>query len=100
MATPFVSGWTRLTSSAVIGDSGKPVAISGYTFESGGTVAQPYFINGTSASGTIVVRGGGGIASAAAPLQAVGQLPTTFASGCYVSFDANTTAVTVFWVLP
>jgi hypothetical protein len=99
MPVPFVSGWVRLTSSGVVGDSGKAQWISGYTFESSGTAGIPYFRNGTGvASDNIVFRGGGGVVNGGSQMQAVGQLPTAFANGCYVSFDANTTAVTVFYV--
>lgn len=99
MPQPFVSGYAALTASGVVGDSGKAQWISGYTFLSGGTIAQPYFRNGTGAAGDVTVfKGGAGTASAWSGMQSVGQLPVAFPNGCYVSFDANTTAVTVFYV--
>ena len=98
MATPDFSGWKRLTASGVVGDSGKAQWIAGYSVESGaGGAAIPYFINGTGTTGTIVFRGSGGATSSGGTIQQVGQLPVSFYSGCYVSFDANTTAVSVFY---
>jgi hypothetical protein len=97
MALPYSSGWQRLTTSGVVGVSGSPLLFSGYTFESGGTAGIPYFNSGTAASNVLSFRGGGGVISGGSTIQSVGQLPTMYTTGLYVSFDANTTAVTVFY---
>jgi hypothetical protein len=98
MATPFVSGWARRTTSGIIGDSGKAQYFSGYVVESGaGGAAIPYFLNGSTGTGALAFRGAGGAASSGGIIQQVGQLPVTFTNGIYVSFDANTTAVSVFY---
>jgi hypothetical protein len=101
MPQPFVSGFVRLTASGSVGDAGKAQWISGYSLDSGGTAANPYFINGSStvsAGNSIAWRAGGGVISTTSAQQAVGQLPVALPLGCYVSFDANTTAITVFYV--
>jgi hypothetical protein len=101
MPVPFVSGFVRLTVSGVVGDSGKPQWISGYNFDSGGTIGNAYFVNGSStvsAGNGIVCKAGGGVINTTSPQQTLGQLPVAFPLGCYVSFDANTTAISVFFV--
>ena len=101
MALPYTAGWTRLTSSAVVGDSGLPVCIQGYILESGATASTTtYIMNGTGASSPPAIRLGGGVANAASVPGTIGQFPTTLASGAYVSFDSNTSAVTIFWFKP
>jgi hypothetical protein len=103
MALPYTCGFVRLTASGAVGDAGKPVSILGYNFDSGGTAANPYFINGTttvSAGNALAFRAGGGVISSTSPQQSVGQFPVTLPLGCYVSFDANTTAMTVFYFEP
>jgi hypothetical protein len=92
---PYSCGWTRLVSSGQVSDAGKPILITGYSLLSGSTASVPYFING-SATGTIAFRGQG-VASNGSN-QAY-TLPPMLSNGCYVSFDANTTEVTVFYVL-
>jgi len=101
MALPYTAGWTRFTSSGVVGDSGQPVSVQGYILESGGTASAGTVIyNGTSSLGTAAIRLGGGVANGASVPGTIGQFPTTLASGAYVSFDTNTAAVTVFWFKP
>ena len=43
-----VVGWVRLTTSGVVGDSGKPVDIVGYTIKSGGTAGVLSILNGAA----------------------------------------------------
>jgi hypothetical protein len=101
MALPYTSGWTRLTASGVIGDSGLPVSVAGYVLESGGTASTSTYIkNGTSAAAPAAIALGGGVISGPSVPGTFGQYPTTLANGCYVSFDSNATAVTVFWFKP
>jgi len=101
MAVPYTAGWTRLTSSGVIGDSGQAVSVQGYIIESGATASVgSYIFNGTSTAGQPAIRMGGAIINGASVPAPIGQFPTTLASGCYVSFDSNATAVTIFWFKP
>ncbi len=96
--TQQFSGWVRLTSSGQVSDAGKPVAICGYGVESGATAAQPYFNNGAALSGSTIVFRPGPITVSQGNINAL-NYPAMFANGCQVSFDANTTAVTVFFIL-
>lgn len=101
MPIPFCSGFVRLSASGSVGDVGKAQYISGYVFDSGGTAGAPFFVNGSttvSAGNSLVFKAGGGVISGTSNIQSVGQLPVTFPLGCYVSFDANTTGMTVFYV--
>ena len=90
-----VCGKLRLTGSGVISDSGKPILIAGYSLLSGATAATPYFLDGTPTS-TIAFRGQG-LASTGSVVSI--PMPVMFPTGCYVSFDANTTEITVFYIL-
>ena len=85
----------RLAASGVVGDSGKAIDLVGYSIKSGATAAVPYFINGTAASGAVAWQ------DQARATSAEQTIPLAYAvrfnKGCYVSFDANTTAVTVFY---
>ena len=78
-------------------DSGKPILVYGFGILSSGAAAVPYFNNGTASSNTIAFRAGPTTASQASVVSI--PAPVMFNSGCYVSFDANTTEVTVFYVL-
>lgn len=101
MALPYTAGWTRITTSGIIGDSGSAVAVQGYVLESGGTASTTsYIFNGTSSLGTPAIRMGGAVINAASVPAPIGQYPTTLWSGCYVSFDGNATAATIFWFKP
>jgi len=90
-------GFQRLTASGVVSDSGKPILIAGYAIESGGTAAKPYFMNGTVQTAAVAFQPGP-ITASNGNVQSL-PLPVMLPSGCYVSFDGNTTAVTVFYVL-
>lgn len=96
--TQQTCGWVRLTVSGQVSDAGKPVAIAGYGVESGATAAQPYFNNGAALAGSTVVFRPGPITVSQGNINAM-NYPVLFANGCQVSFDANTTAVTVFYFL-
>ncbi len=89
-------GAVRLSSSGVVGDSGIPILIAGFSILSGATAAVPYFNNGTSASNVLLLRPGPVTASVGNTVSL--PLPVMFPKGCYVSFDANTTEVTVFYI--
>ena len=92
-----VAGWVRLAASGVVGDSGKAVDVIGYTIGSGSTAAQPYFINGTgTGAGNTLAWKDVALTVSAEGSKALAY-PVRLAAGCYVSFDANTTVVTVFY---
>lgn len=96
---PYSCGYKRLTSSGLVSDSGKPILIAGASVLSGGTAAVPYFINGTAASaGNDIAFRGEGTANVAR-ITCPSELPVMLPNGCFVSFDANTTEVSVFYVL-
>lgn len=95
---PNTCGWTRLTASGQVSDTGKPILICGYGVESGGTAAQPYFNNGSALSGSTIAFRPGPITVSQGNVTPF-NYPVMFANGCQVSFDANTTAVTVFYIL-
>jgi hypothetical protein len=86
----------RLTSSGVVGDSGKPIMVAGYSVLSGGTAAIPYFRNGTGVAGDTIAWRAQGQASTA--FDTAKSLPVMLDQGCYVSFDANTTEITVYYI--
>lgn len=93
---PYSCGFQRLTSSGVVSDSGKPILITAWDVLSGATAAVPYFLNGAAGTAPQAFRGTGtGSVAATTAL----CLPVMLPGGCYVSFDANTTEVTVFYVL-
>jgi hypothetical protein len=90
-----VSSFVRLSSSGVVGDSGKAVDIIGYTIKSGATAAAPSFLNGAA---TTAALGWVDQARAVSAEQSIAlAYPIRCPLGCYVSFDANTTAITVFY---
>jgi len=92
------SGYQRITSSGVIGTSGNPLIFYGYSLHSGGTVSSgTFFFNGTSTSGGTVFQNDPSNAAINADKMVTLPVGVTFPSGCYVSFDGNATAVTVFY---
>jgi hypothetical protein len=93
---PFSCGAQRLTSSGVVSDSGKPVLVCGYGVESGSSATLPYFCDGTTNASPLFVAGPNTVSQGNIKDLA---MPVMFPSGCYVSFDTNTTAVTVFYIL-
>lgn len=91
------SSFQRITTSGVIGDSGAPIDVAGVAVTAGGGgAAVPTFMNGTAASSpaAFVVPS---TATSASSLQSI-PLPVRLPKGCFVSFDANTSAVTVFYI--
>jgi len=84
----------RLAASGQVGDAGKAIDIVGYTIKSGSTAALPYFINGSS-TGSIAWQDQARATSAEQSISLAYRIRLD--QGCYVSFDANTTAVTVFY---
>src|SRR5690348_1348273 len=94
---PYSAGFQRLTTSGVVSDSGKPILIYGYSVESGATATVVTLFDGTAASGTHAMKLGPTIVSQANVVSL--PFPVMFPLGCYVSFDANTTAVTIMYTL-
>lgn len=90
-----VVGWVRLTSSGVVGDSGKAVDILGYTIKSGATAGVVTLMNGT------VQTAPAAWADQARAVSTEQSVPLSFpirlAAGCFVSFDSNVSAATVFY---
>lgn len=95
---PYSCGFQRLTSSGVVSDSGKPILVAGFSILSGATAAVPYFRNGTGAGTDTIAFRGGPVTASVANVVSI-PMPVMLPGGCYVSFDANTTEVTVFFIL-
>ena len=85
-----------LAASGIVGDSGQPIDLAGYVIASGATAAQPFFKNGTGVSSATVFQPGP-ITVSQSNLQSL-PVQVRFPKGLYVSFDANTTTVTVFYI--
>lgn len=87
-------GYQRITSSGVIGDANKPIALYGYIFKSGGTAGNPTFSNGNSTTNTVVFDATGTISSTIVqPLPAA----ITFPLGLYITVDTNTTYIVAIY---
>ncbi len=82
-----------LATSAVVGTSGKPQALYGYTFKSGGTAGVLSFFDGVSSLGTIVFDDTGIINKTKVVALAAGIV---FPTGLAASFDGNVTTATFF----
>ena len=85
------AGSVRITASGVVGISGKPVTIYGYSFLSGGTAGVVILTLGTDGTGVEKHRQSGTInVGTTVQLGAKGKY---FPTGAYVTVDANTTYV-------
>lgn len=94
-----VASFQVLAASGVVGDSGKPIDVFGINVLSGGTAAAPYLKNGTGVSSPTVQQVGPCTVSAPNSFgMAGGGTSVRFQNGCYVSFDANTTNVTIYYI--
>jgi hypothetical protein len=94
------SGFTRLSASGAVGTSGVPIIFYGYSVLSGASaVAKPTFFNGTGTTATQFLQADP--SNGAASTERTIPLPngTMFNGGLYVSFDANTTSVGVFYTV-
>lgn len=92
-------GFQRLTTSGVVSDSGKAILVCGTVVESGATAAFPYLNNGTAVPTVAANCFPLGPNTVSQPNIEAFNFPVMFPSGCYVSFDSNTTAVTIHYVL-
>jgi hypothetical protein len=85
----------RLSSSGNVSDAGKAIDIVGYTIKSGGTAAVVSFLNGQATTAPLAWADQ---ARAVSTEQSIAlAYRVRLDQGCYVSFDGNTTAVTVFY---
>jgi hypothetical protein len=90
-----VSSWVRLSTSGIVGDSGKAVDIIGYTIKSGATAGVISIINGSVQTAALAWNDQ---ARQVSTEQSVAlAYPIRLAAGCYVSFDSNVSAATVFY---
>ena len=90
-----VVSWARLTTSGVVGDSGKAVDVVGYTIKSGGTAGVLSILNG--AATTAPLAWADTAATVSQENSKTLAYPIRLAAGCYASFDANVSAATVFY---
>jgi hypothetical protein len=90
-------GFKFLSASGVVGDSGKPIAVYGYSIKSGGTAGVLTFFNGTTslaATGSFAWDETGTInVSKSFPLGCGVVMPL----GCFASFDGGVTTATVLY---
>lgn len=92
MSANGLGGGFRITASGVVGASGKPVRIYGYTMRSGsGGVGLVNLYDGTATTGSERWAGQGNTDSGA--LVSFGERGKFFPSGAYCSVDANVTYV-------
>lgn len=88
--------FTRLTTSGAVGDVAKPVDVVGYSISSKGTAALPSFLNGSTQANAVF--GWADQGRAVGSEQTIGlAYRVRMPKGCWVSFDANTSNVTVFY---
>jgi hypothetical protein len=93
MGNNYACAATKIVASGAIGDTNKPILIYGYGVQAGPGGSAPFFNNGDQTVGMFV------------PGPVVGEMmnietfetPVMFPTGCYVSFDSNTLAVSVFY---
>lgn len=87
-----MAGSTRITAAGVVGVSGQPVRIFGFTTRSGaGGVGTVTLYDGTSTSGTEKYRFQGNTDASADKI--FGAEGKHFPSGCYADLDADVTYV-------
>ena len=83
-----MAGSVRITASGVVGVSGKPVRIFGYTMRSGdGGVGVITLYEGTGITGTEKWKGQGNVGSGADKQFA--HKGKFFPAGCYADIDSN-----------
>lgn len=92
-----VCGFQVLAASGVVGVADKAVDVAGTYVLSGATAANPFFKNGSSVAAPTVFQAGPTTISQGNLIPITNGDNVRFPLGCYVSFDANTTTVTVFY---
>lgn len=87
-----LGGGFRVTASGVVGVSGKPVRIYGYTMRSGaGGAGSVQLFDGASSAGNERWKGSG--SADAGSLVVFPTMGKFFPSGCYALIDANVTYI-------
>jgi hypothetical protein len=90
-----VASWKRLSASGIVGDSGKAIDIVGYTINSGATAGNIFLMNGTVQTSPFAWSDQ---ARAVSTEQSITiAYPVRLSLGCYVSFDSNVTAATIYY---
>lgn len=93
--SPEVVYFKRLSSSGIVGDSGKAVDLVGYSIKSGSTAGVISIMNGA-------VQTAANAWNDTAPTVSQENVkalayPVRLDAGCYVSFDSNVSAATIFY---
>jgi hypothetical protein len=83
-----------LSASGIVGDSGQPQILYGYTIKSGATAGVLSIKNGTLATSSNVISTTGTISQ-----EVLFTFPqgTALQNGLYASFDTNVTSATIFY---
>ena len=85
----------RLSASGVVGDSGKAIDIVGYSIKSGATAGNITIMNGPAQTSPMAWADQ---ARAVSTEQTISlAYPVRTPMGCYVSFDSNVNASTIFY---
>ena len=97
--TSEVASWTRLSVSGIVGDSGKAVDVVGYSIKSGGTAGNIYFFSAAGSSGAVAGTFAWADQARVVSTEQTITLayPTRLSGGCYVSFDSNVSAASIFY---
>jgi hypothetical protein len=94
--TSEVSSWARLSASGIVGDSGKAIDVVGYSIKSGGTAGNIFFFSAaTAVAANFAWADQARVVSAEQTIALA--YPTRLSGGCYVSFDGNVSASTIFY---
>lgn len=91
-------GFQRETGDAVIGASGRPVAIYAVYIDSGsGGAGSVVLRDGTAATDDAVLTLAGSAANATENFPLTGGKGVVFPNGCFVDIGSNTDAYTIFY---
>lgn len=92
---PELAYFKRISASGIVGDSGKPITLMGYSIKSGSTAGVISVMNGTAQTSPIAW------ADTAPTVSQENVKALAYAirldAGCYVSFDSNVSAATIFY---
>lgn len=92
----MAAGYSKITADGVVGGSGNPIDVYGYSIESGaGGAGVVTFYDGTSTSGTELFEDEG-VTNKWKNVNYEGG--RRFPSGLYLDIDANATSVVVWYV--
>lgn len=93
----YRGGLQSITSSGVIGTSGKPIRVFAISVLSAASPGAPVFYNNTAASGNEILDGTGLTASKAVLIANIPTEGMLFPSGLFVTVDGNSTQVNVWY---